>query len=161
MGKQYKKIVKRRRRAAYLARRKAALQEGKPKAKKPAKAAPVRASRKPVTKKANPEVEEKKELAEKANVEDMMIKSVDKTTFYYLTKKCLFQIPSNMKPDTKFMVPNGSSTKGECKLGSGKQEKLNLDKSWELQTRLSTKIVTNRTHVIEPLYEISNGSYEE
>ena len=52
MGKQYRKIVKRRRRAAYLARRKAALQEGKPKAKKPAKSTPARTSRKAVAKKA-------------------------------------------------------------------------------------------------------------
>ena len=55
-----------------MARRKAALQEGKPKAKKPAKAAPARASRKPAAKKAKPEVEEKEDLAEKANAEDIL-----------------------------------------------------------------------------------------
>jgi len=37
----------------------------------------------------------------KENIADIMTKSVDKTTFYHLTKKCLFQVPTNfnkMKP---------------------------------------------------------------
>ena len=36
----------------------------------------------------------------KENVADIMTKSVDKATFYHLTKKCLFRIPPNMKPET-------------------------------------------------------------
>jgi len=35
----------------------------------------------------------------KENVSDIMTKSVDKATFYHLTKKCLFRIPPNMKPE--------------------------------------------------------------
>ena len=37
----------------------------------------------------------------KENIVDIMNKSVDKTTFYHLTKKCLFRVPTNfndMKP---------------------------------------------------------------
>ena len=34
----------------------------------------------------------------KENVSDIMTKSVDKATFYHLTKKCLFRVPPNMKP---------------------------------------------------------------
>ena len=40
MGKQYNKLIKRRRRSAYLARRKAALSQANPKAKKASKAKP-------------------------------------------------------------------------------------------------------------------------
>ena len=55
-----------------------------------------------------------------------MTKSVDKATFYYLTKRCLFRIPPNMKPDNEFMTSNDNAMKGECKLGSGKQQETQL-----------------------------------
>ena len=68
MGKQYKKLVKRRRRTAYLARRKAALLSEKPaptkKAKKPAASTAKSSSRKKAESKPKP-VEAKEEVAEK------------------------------------------------------------------------------------------------
>ena len=33
----------------------------------------------------------------KENIADIMTKSVDKTTFHYLTKKCLFRVPQGVK----------------------------------------------------------------
>ena len=72
MGKQYNKLIKRRRRTAYLARRKAALSQEKPKSKRPAKSAASRTTRKPAAKKASAKVEEQEELAEKAKAEDIL-----------------------------------------------------------------------------------------
>ena len=74
MGKQYNKLIKRRRRTAYLARRKAALSQEKPKSKRPAKTAPSRTTRKHAAKKAPAKVEEQEELAEKAKAE--IVKSI-------------------------------------------------------------------------------------
>ena len=62
MGKQYKKLIKRRRRAAYLARRKAAANVANPSTSKKAKA--------PAKKAAT--VEKAEPLAEKAKAEDVL-----------------------------------------------------------------------------------------
>ena len=65
MGKQYKKLIKRRRRTAYLARRKAAINAEKPDSTKKAKSPAKKAVRKKATPapKAGP-------VAEKAKTED-------------------------------------------------------------------------------------------
>ena len=74
MGKQYKKLIKRRRRAAYLARRKAAANVANPstskKAKAPAKKA--KAPAKKATRKKAAAVEKAEPLAEKAKAEDVL-----------------------------------------------------------------------------------------
>ena len=68
MGKQYKKLIKRRRRTAYLARRKAALTSTKPTASKRASAPTKKAT---ARKKAAP-VEKPEPVAEKAKTEDVL-----------------------------------------------------------------------------------------
>jgi hypothetical protein len=67
MGTQYKKVIKRKRRKAYLARRKASLKESLPATKKGRKAAAAKpkSKRKASPKKAAPE-EVKEEVAEEA-----------------------------------------------------------------------------------------------
>ena len=67
MGKQYKKLIKRRRRTAYLARKKAAINAEKPDSTKKAKSP----AKKAVRKKAAP-VEKTEPVAEKAKTEDVL-----------------------------------------------------------------------------------------
>ena len=68
MGKQYKKLVKRRRRTAYLARRKAALNVAKSSSSKKTKSTAKKATtRKKATPAAKPEP-----VAEKAKAEDVL-----------------------------------------------------------------------------------------
>jgi hypothetical protein len=67
MGKQYKKLIKRRRRTAYLARKKAAINAEKPDSSKKAKSS----AKKAVRKKAAP-VEKAEPVAEKAKTEDVL-----------------------------------------------------------------------------------------
>ena len=67
MGKQYKKLIKRRRRTAYLARKKAAINAEKPDSTKKAKSP----AKKAVRKKAAP-VEKAEPVAEKAKTEDVL-----------------------------------------------------------------------------------------
>ena len=67
MGKQYKKLIKRRRRTAYLARKKAAINAEKPDSSKKAKSH----AKKAVRKKAAP-VEKAEPVAEKAKTEDVL-----------------------------------------------------------------------------------------
>ena len=69
MGKQYKKLIKRRRRAAYLARRKAAANVANPSTSKKAKA-PAKKAKAPAKKAAT--VEKTEPLAEKAKAEDVL-----------------------------------------------------------------------------------------
>jgi hypothetical protein len=74
MGKQYNKVIKRRRRAAYIAKRKAAVKElvgkstktSKPKASKP------KATRKPAAKKPKVAEEKPDKVSEKANPVDVL-----------------------------------------------------------------------------------------
>lgn len=74
MGKQYNKVIKRRRRAAYIAKRKAAVKElvgkstktSKPKASKP------KAIRKPAAKKPKADEEKLEKVSEKANAVDVL-----------------------------------------------------------------------------------------
>jgi hypothetical protein len=67
MGKQYKKLIKRRRRTAYLARRKAAVNAEKPDSTKKAKSP----AKKAVRKKATP-APKAEPVAEKAKTEDVL-----------------------------------------------------------------------------------------
>jgi hypothetical protein len=68
MGKQYKKLVKRRRRTAYLARRKAAINAAKPSNSKKTKSTAKKATaRKKAAPAAKPEP-----VAEKAKTEDVL-----------------------------------------------------------------------------------------
>ena len=67
MGKQYKKLIKRRRRTAYLARRKTALNAEKPVASNKAKPSAKKSARK----KAGP-AEKPEPVAEKAKAEDVL-----------------------------------------------------------------------------------------
>ena len=67
MGKQYKKLIKRRRRTAYLARRKAAINAEKPDSTKKAKSP----AKKAVRKKATP-APKAEPVAEKAKTEDVL-----------------------------------------------------------------------------------------
>ncbi len=73
MGKQYNKQIKRRRRTAYLARRKASMQAGQEKSspKKTSKATTAKAPRKKTAAKAKPE-EPKEEVAAKAQPDDVL-----------------------------------------------------------------------------------------
>ena len=67
MGKQYKKLIKRRRRTAYLARRKAAATAANPSTSKKAKAPAKKATRKKAA-----AVEKAEPLAEIAKAEDVL-----------------------------------------------------------------------------------------
>ena len=73
MGKQYKKLIKRRRRTAYLARRKAAINAEKPDSSKKAKSP----AKKAVRKKATP-APKTEPVAEKAKTEDVLGPDVEK-----------------------------------------------------------------------------------
>ena len=67
MGKQYKKLIKRRRRTAYLARRKVAINAEKPDSTKKLKSP----AKKAIRKKATPEPKAEP-VAEKAKTEDVL-----------------------------------------------------------------------------------------
>jgi hypothetical protein len=67
MGKQYKKLIKRRRRTAYLARKKAAINAEKPDSSKKVKSP----AKKAVRKKATP-APKAEPVAEKAKTEDVL-----------------------------------------------------------------------------------------
>ncbi len=74
MGKQYNKVIKRRRRAAYIAKRKAAVKELVSKSGKSTKAKAVKAkpAKKPVAKKAKVVEAKPEPVAEKANPTDVL-----------------------------------------------------------------------------------------